>query len=153
MICSYMHNMHEMHNMQTNMQHPCFNMQHPHFNMLNMLSMSKNISSMDTPPLFFQNTKNNLKHASQNGLRVSIKTNERTNSKRAYPPGVGPFWDFIIITEYVEYAKYAKVVHILCTARPFGRSPLYCCSGHVRTRTSNNIHSGLLWQCKTTSSA
>ncbi len=54
MIFSYMLNMHDMHNMQTNMQHPhfnmqhsCFNMQHPHFNMLNMLSMSKNMASMD----------------------------------------------------------------------------------------------------------
>jgi hypothetical protein len=54
---------------------------------------------------------------------------------------------------YDKYAKYAKVIHILCTARPFGRKPLYCCSGHVRTRSSNNINSGLLWQCKTTSSA
>ena len=74
MIFSYMHNMHDIHNMQTNMQHPhfnmqhpCFNMQHPHFNMLNMLSMSKNMSSMDTSPFFIQNTKNNLRYASQNG--------------------------------------------------------------------------------------
>ena len=49
--------------------------------------------------------------------------------------------------------KYAMAFRIRCIARPLDRSPLYCCSGHVRTRTSNNIHSGLLWQCKTTSSA
>jgi hypothetical protein len=72
MICSRMHNMYDMHNMQSTIKYAQyattpFQYATSPFQYAQYAKYVKNMSNKDTP-LFFQNTKNKLKYASQNGL-------------------------------------------------------------------------------------